>query len=127
MAKVKYGPGWRGLKVHFENAPADIQEKAAEIVAESVKDGAERMTEYIDRIDTGLMHDSVSYTLPKTSYFYGRFGWGLNGKPYEKYFRYQEQGFQHVSGKKIPPMHAMYQAFIEVREEFYRKVRDLAK
>lgn len=130
MASVKYGRGWRGFKEHLENAPARVQKRAAKIVEETVQDGANLMQRNIvrsGRVDTTLMYRSVSYVKPRSSYFYGRFGWGLNGHPYEDYFWYQEQGFRHTSGVHVEGMHAMYGAFIEVREDFYRKVRELAR
>lgn len=130
MAQIKFSRGWRGFKEHIENAPQRVQKRAAEIVEETVKDGADKMQRNIvrsGRVDTTLMYRSVSYTSPKSSYFYGRFGWGLNGNPYEDYFWYQEQGFNHVNGMRVEGMHAMYGAFLEVREDFYRKVERLAR
>lgn len=121
-ARVKYGPGWRGFKAHLEGLPQNIQQQAAQIVEDTVREGAQLMEDNIDRIDTGLMHDSVSYTVPKRSYFYGRFGWGLNGEAYEDYFRYQEQGT-----RTIAPMHAMYRAFLVTRERFFQRIQELTK
>lgn len=130
MAKVKFSRGWRGFKNHVENAPERVQKRAAQIVEETVKDGAnltQRNIVRAGRVDTTLMYRSVSYTTPRTSYHYGRFGWGLNGHPYEDYFWYQEQGFRHVSGTQVAGMHALYGALVEVREDFYRKVKEMAK
>ena len=99
-------------------------------MAETVEDGAKLTQRNIvraGRVDTTLMYRSVSYVRPRSSYFYGKFGWGLNGHPYEDYFWYQEQGFNHTSGVRVEGMHAMYAAFVDVREDFYRKVKELAR
>lgn len=132
MAKVKFSRGWRGFEHHLENAPERVQKRAAQIVEETVKEGANLMQRNIvrsGRVDTTLMYRSVSYLTdhqPPTL-FRGRFGWSLAGHPYEDYFWYQEHGFNHVSGTQVAGMHALYGAFLEVREDFYRKVKEMAK
>lgn len=63
------------------------------------------------RYDTGLMFDSVEYKMLSSlpSRVSGEFGWTDEQR---KYFVYQEKGFQHyLSGKKIPAMNALRDAF----------------
>lgn len=131
MAKVKYSAGWRGLKNDLRDRPAVIQRRSAEIVNRAAERGADLMQKFIvheGRVDTTKMYRAVSYTTPKSSYFYARFGWGLNGNPYEDYFWYQEHGFNHVgAGRYIEGMHAMLQAFVIVREQFYADVKKVTR
>lgn len=63
------------------------------------------------RYDTGLMFESVDSRILESSpeHVAGEFGWTVEQ---EKYFVYQEKGFRHyVSGKQIPAMNALRDAF----------------
>ena len=51
----------------------------------------------------------------------GRFGWGVNGGPVEPYYLYQEQGFKNSwTGRDVPPMHALLDAFVKARNNMIR-------
>lgn len=128
QSRVKYGRGWRGLKVHLETVTPRLEQAARDIVDDLVEEGAALMQARIhelDRIDTTKMISSVKFKHAKSSYFYGRFGWV---DVHEDYFKYQDEGFRHwISGKHIPGMFALYDAFIQVREELKQRVEDLTK
>lgn len=113
----------------------EIEREAAKVVDETAKEGAEVMRGHIEvrgtgyrghqgRIETGAMLDAVQSVTEKTDDgVRGRFGWGVRGGPTDDYFRYQEEGFTIASsGHDVPPMHALLDAFISVREDFIRKV-----
>lgn len=128
MAKAS----WIGLDsfiAKVENLPRDLLEGAEEIVTDCAKEGADIMYQNIDRIDTEFMKGSVgnSDASRKGDTVSADFGWGIEGAEVEDYFIYQEKGFTHTSGKKIPPMHALLGAFIETRERFYRRISELAR
>lgn len=118
----------------------EIEREAAKVVDETAKEGAEVMREFIatrgtgyrgheGRVETGAMLEAVGSVTEKTSEgVRGRFGWGIGGKAAENYFRWQEQGFTIASsGRDVPPMHALLDAFITVREDFIRKVVNLIR
>lgn len=64
----------------------------------------------IGRIDTGEMLNSVDSKIVETGpgRAVGEFGW-LNNQ--EKYFLYQENGFQHFRGAVVPAMDALRNAY----------------
>lgn len=130
MASAQWNKDFYDLKTHTARLPENMRDEAKKIVSESAKEGASRMYELVDRIDTELMRGSVSYEDAKTtpSSVYAKFGWGLHGADVEPYFVYQEQGFTHAgSGTDVPPMHALLRAFMEVREKFYARVKAAVK
>lgn len=104
------------------------------IVDDAVKTGGEKMDEFIStrgtskpgRIDTENMIGSVAATEAEwtgTS-VRGKFGWP---KAYaEDYFFYQENGFYHVgAGRDVPPMHALLDAYVIVREQLLQDLSDM--
>jgi hypothetical protein len=118
----------------------EIEREAAQVVDETAKEGAEVMRGYIEvrgtgwrghqgRIEQGTMIDAVQSVTEKTNEgVRGRFGWGVRGGLMENYFRYQEQGFTIASsGHVVPPMHALLDSFIKVREDFIRKIVKIIK
>lgn len=119
------------LTTNLANVGPRLEEKAAQIVQETVIDGANQMRQNIEasgRIDTGYMLGDVANNEVQTDggTVHAEFGWGTTGGPVQPYYVYQEQGFTHYgSGKDVPPMHALLQAFINVREKFYAKIAAL--
>lgn len=110
---------------NLANVGPRLEERATQIVQETVIDGAQQMRSLIDRIDTGQMLADVGNTdvQKEGTRVHAEFGWVDQVQPY---YIYQEQGFTHYgSGKDIPPMHALLQAFINVREKFYAKIAAL--
>lgn len=128
---------------------ADVLEKeAARIVREVAEEGAEEMRKIIStsatpaksagewssrwfsattkgRIETGQMLGDVSTAPSKKT---ARWGWALNGGREVDYYMYQENGFTHwITGKDVPPMHALLGSFLKARESAIRKLDDLVK
>lgn len=128
MASIRWNQDLTRLRAHVQGLPEELTEVGAKIVAETAKEGADLMYRKIDRIDTEFMKGSVGNSDAKIEKdtISAEFGWGIEGAQVEPYFLYQEYGFRHVwSGNKIPPMHALMGAFVEVREKFFRRVKDL--
>lgn len=106
----------------------NLRQECIKIVEETINEGRDVMISNVEssnRIDTGYMLGTISASEVQATgnIISGQFGWGINGNPVEDYYLYQEQGFQHWrSGKDIPPMHALLEAFITVREHFFAKV-----
>lgn len=118
----------------------EIEREAAKVVDETAKEGAEVMRGFIEsrgtgyrghtgRVETGTMLDQVQSVTEKTNEgVRGRFGFNVRSGTPQNYFRYQEQGFTIASsGHDVPPMHALLDAFIHVREDFIRKVVQLIR
>lgn len=112
----------------------EIEREAAQAVDETAKQGAQVMRGFIEtrgtgyrghqgRVETGEMLAAVGSVTEKTAEgVRGRFGWGIR-QPAEDYYRWQEQGFTIASsGHDVPPMHALLDAFIQVREDFVRRL-----
>jgi len=58
----------------------------------------------------------------------GEYGWGVTGGPVQPYYLYQENGFKNWrSGVNIPPMHALLDSFVEMREKFISRIAKLVK
>lgn len=136
MARAKWRGELRQLRFRIENLEDETLDRAEQIMEAVTRDGAELMQEYIatrgtpesgrpGRIETGTMYREVGHEVhrnPKS--VRGEFGWGVGGKNEEHYFTYQENGFRHwLTGKDVPPMHAFLDAFIRMREEFFRRMR----
>lgn len=123
MASVRWNHDPDRYVVYLRGYPKRLQNEIAEIVQETVDEGATLMHSKIDRIDTEYMKGAVAADLVDVSktHISGWFGWGDDDvKPY---FIYQEEGFVHArSGKHIPPMHALLEAFVETREKFFQKL-----
>lgn len=116
---------FNNLAARMAAVPKNLEDKAAVIVQETVIEGAQQMRSLIDRIDTGQMLADVGNTNVQKdgTRVYAQFGWVDQVQPY---YIYQEQGFRHYrSGKDVPPMHALLRAFINVREKFYGRIREL--
>jgi hypothetical protein len=130
MANVQWNKDFFDLKTHAAKMPSELRGVAVQIVNQSVKEGASIMYDNIDRIDTEQMKSQVSYEDAKGSRWRvsGKFGWGLQGTIFDPYYIFQEQGFRHyLSGKNVPPMHALLRAFMVERERFYERVRKAVK
>jgi len=140
MARVSWRGDLRKLRMRIENLPQEKLDQAARIMEEVTDEGADLMRQYIatrgiasdgnggikeGRIESGKMLKNVESAVhrnPKS--VRGEFGWGVAGGPHEKYFDYQENGFRHwLSGKNVPPMHAMLDAFIKMRVKFFARMR----
>lgn len=77
------------------------------------------------RIETGQMLGDVSTAPTKKT---ARWGWALNGGREVDYYMYQENGFTHwITGKDVPPMHALLGSFLKARESAVRKLDELVK
>lgn len=139
------GVTWVGdtLTVAVDRSLAGKKEQVVssilDILVEVSEVGAQRMANIIettpssirpgksDRVDTGLMLNSVSISdmrkISKDQY-QTEFGWV---DLVEDYFLTQEHGgFSRglrVGNRMISPMHALTGAFIEAREDLYRRVK----
>lgn len=125
MASFKFDREFDKMKTNLAKMPESMRDTAKTLVTETVREGASIMQDNISRVETELMRGSVSYepAQGKRHSVSGKFGWGLHNSKVEPYFIYQEQGFRHyMSGKDIPPMHALLRAFMVVRERFYSRV-----
>jgi hypothetical protein len=142
---VAKGAAWRGelkkLAIRIESLPEKAMDKAEEIVAAELREGAEEMRQIIrtadtptglaegrsGRVKTGKMLGDVQDGRPQRfrRSVKGEYGWGVNGGNTEPYYQYQENGFQHyLSGKDVAPMHAFLTSFIHTRERFFKRMRD---
>jgi len=118
--------GLSALRVRLKNYPKEIRDQAAIIVGDVVEEAAWRMSNSIDRIETGDMKYSVGVTPVSRAGgpIKASFGWGVEGEPYHDYYKYQDLGFVHyISGKKIPPMHALLGATLWAREEVRARLK----
>ena len=139
------GVTWVGdtLTVALDRSLVDKKQQVVssilDILVEVSEVGAQRMANIIettpssirprkpDRVDTGLMLNSVSVSdMKKISkdQYQTEFGWV---DLVEDYFLTQEYGgFSQglrAGDRTISPMHALTGAFIEAREELYRRVK----
>lgn len=112
------------MTAHFQGLGNRAERVMTKLVEETINDGAALMRSNIEasgRIDQGYMlgdvaASEVSATKTQAS---GSFGWGVTAGPVAPYYLYQEYGFKHWrSGKMIPPMHALLEAFTTEQEKF---------
>lgn len=138
------GVVWNGrtpsqMASQFQNIPREVENESAKVIEEVVVHGELLMKDYIatrgtgyvgrgaratpeGRIDSGDMYDAVSSAMyGKRS---GKFGWGVGGKGVKDYFATQEYT---KTPRGFPPMHALTDAFVKVREEFERKMKRVIK
>lgn len=138
------GVKWNGRKpsqmaAQFQNIPKELENGSAEVIKVVIGHGELLMKDYIatrgtgyvgkgaratpdGRIDSGEMYDAVSSAMyGKRS---GKFGWGVAGKGVKHYFSLQEY---QPTPRGFPPMHALTDAFVKVREEFERKMKRMLK
>lgn len=126
------------LTTHAALYVKEIERQAEKVVDETAREGAEVMRGYIEsrgtgwrghrgRVDEGYMLGDVAHNVTKSADgVRGKWGWGTTGGPKHPYYRFQEQGFTiWNSGHTVPPMHALLDSFIKVREEFARKIRKM--
>lgn len=121
--------------------PAEFLDAASDVISDVTDEGAVQMRSYIEsrgtgydghtgRVDEGYMlgdvaASEVANTGRSAS---GEYGWGVTGGPVQPYYRYQEDGFRHArSGKNVPPMHALLDSFVEMREKFISRIARLVK
>jgi len=141
MARVSWRGDIRKMAMRIENLPDEMMDMAEEVMEDTVEDGADLMRHYIktratDKVRNGIpprdgrtkswdMHDAVETNVKRNRRsIVGKFGWGVAGGPDEDYFSYQENGFRHWrSGKDVVPMHALLDAFIQNREQFFARMR----
>lgn len=77
------------------------------------------------RIDYGDMIDGISAESMATI---GKWGWAVQGNVPQMYYFYQENGFRNaLTGRNVPPMHALLGSFIKAREEITRDLDRLVK
>jgi hypothetical protein len=123
--RIRYDRNWRGLGAHLQGVERHLQEQAEQIAEECAQMGQEIMQGMVDRIDTGHMKEQVKYQRGKGKVITAKYGWVE--KP-EDYFYYQDRGFEHNrSGKFIEGMHALFNSFVIVREEFKRRIEELTR
>lgn len=127
----------RRLRYRIENLVPDTLDQAEEIMDETVQEGAAMMRRYIEtrgtersgktgRIETGSMRDNVEHNTQRfAKSVRGEFGWGVAGGRHEDYYEYQEHGFRWMGRDDIhvPPMHALLDATIQMREKFFARMR----
>lgn len=128
MAYIRFNEDLNNMTTHLRAMQSNMRQEAAQIVKETIEDGANLMRQNIetkDRIDQGYMLGDVAASEVQSDAqgVRGQFGWGVTGGPVQPYYLYQENGFRHWrSGKDVPPMHALLESFITVREQFFAKV-----
>jgi hypothetical protein len=141
MATVRWDRNMGRLETRLAAMEHRLEEEAGELLDEMADMGVNLMKQYIGergteesgksgRIETGHMLESVDRTEVRHNKGRGyvKYGWGLNEESSEPYFEYQENGFRHwLSGKDIPPMHAFLDSYIQVRETFKERVRQLMR
>ena len=109
----------------------EIHDKARKAVQDAVEEGANITKHNIEnsgtlksgkrgRIETGAMRDAVSSGIiaDNDEAVIGRFGWA-SGPGYAKF---QEQGFQHVSGVSVEGMFALSDAAVEVAQNLEKEL-----
>lgn len=117
----------------FEGMKDIGREESAKLVEESINEGAAIMRTNIEtsgRIDQGYMLGDVAASEVQSDAkgVRGQFGWGVTSGPVQDYYLHQENGFKHWrSGKNIPPMHALLEAFITVSQKFEEKFLEMIK
>lgn len=142
MARVIWRNGdLNDLSTQLKAIPAEFLDAGADIISDVTEEGAAQMRTYIEtrgtgynghtgRVDEGYMlgdvaAGEVSNTGHSAS---GEYGWGVTGGPVPDYYKYQENGFRHWrSGHNVPPMHALLDSFIEMREKFISRIGKLVK
>lgn len=138
MARVRWsGDVPNKMAASVTNVPNDFLRVAADIINDITASGASDMREFIStrgtgwnghqgRIDTGHMLESVNSDSAQTEgrSVKGSYGWTQAA---EDYFYYQEAGFNHVNGKKVPAMHALLDSFNKAREEFVSRIDQAVK
>lgn len=137
---------WRGrdlddMSTSLRAIPEQFLDAASEVISDVTDEGAVQMRSYIEsrgtgydghtgRVDEGYMlgdvaASEVANTGRSAS---GEYGWGVTAGPVQPYYRYQEDGFRHArSGKNVPPMHALLDSFVEMREKFISRIARLVK
>lgn len=122
----KYSARLRSESKRIETEGAQIAQDAAEF-------GAELMRQFIrtrgtgwrghtGRIESGDMLRAVGVGQPRKlkNGVAISFGWGVDGKPVENYFFFQEVGFRNT-----PPMHALLDALVQSRQYFYARIKEV--
>ncbi len=136
---VKFA-GADALRAHMSGLSRNLEDEVAAITTEAMSDGKELMKRHIatratpkvrqyegrdGRIVTSVMINSVSGdpAVKENGKVTGKFGW----KPSEalNYFWYQEAGFTHKTAGDVEPMHALFDAFVSIREEWVHKLEKL--
>ena len=136
MARVSWRGDIRKMAMRIENLPDEMLDMAEEVMEDTVEDGADLMRHYIKTRGTGYkdrpgrtesydMLEAVETNVKRNRRsIVGKFGWGVAGGRDDDYFSYQENGFRHWrSGKDVVPMHALLDAFIQNREQFFARMR----
>lgn len=136
MARITWDSDLQRLETRLRAMEKGLEADSVRIVDKAINRGADLMRQYIQtrgtgfedrpgRVDEGYMLGDVaaSEVIKDRKGVRGKFGWGVTGSPAQDYYVYQENGFRHWrSGKDVPPMHALLDAFIKTREEFYGDV-----
>lgn len=118
----------RRMASYYHRLPDEIADNIENTTAqEAAREGAELMREFIrtrgtaksgkaGRIETEEMLRRVKSKVDRDGKGKIRIQWGwLSGR--RKYFRYQEQGFRHVSGQDVEAMHALLDSYIQTSEK----------
>lgn len=128
----------RTLQIRLAAVPKRARRIGYQIVDDELNKAVERMRHIImtsgtestnrpGRTESEKMLNSVSRT-PVSNDPYavsGQFGWLQDP---ERYFQYQEDGFTHYqTGQWIEGMHAMFDAFMEARENVYRRIAEVTR
>lgn len=125
----------KSLTAWFEEAIESTMSDAGEIVSRAVDEGESITKLHIatrgtaksgkkGRIDTQKMYDAVNSDMTRkgSQEAEGKFGWI---DEYDKYFGYQEDGFDHVGGVTVEGMYALSDASDEVWENVKDRVRSI--
>lgn len=140
MAKFTMNSGAEQMTAFVRDLPENALQEGQDILLDVAIEGQKQMETFIStrgtgwnghtgRIETGQMLDAVdSQASIDGTKAQSSFGWGINGSKVEDYYRYQEEGFVNTwSGKQVPPMHALLDSFVKMREKFYQRVRNMVK
>lgn len=138
MAMVWRNSDLSGLATSLKGHKIVMERRAAEIVEEVISEGSNNMRRHIEtrgtgyrghtgRIETGAMLENVGDSSGQIDIsagsVSGKFGWGTTGGDVQPYYSYQEQGFTNWrTGRDVPPMHALLDAFITARISLMKKI-----
>lgn len=129
------GPGG-SLDIWFERIADRMIDQMQDVVADAAEEGANITKHHIEtrgtmksgkrgRVETGEMRDSVTSEVKKSGGdVTASFGWIGDAKDY---YKYQEQGFNHIAGVKVEGMYALRDAGIEVKKNVLEDMERIIK
>lgn len=132
--------GADALRAHMQGLSQNLTNEVADITTESMSEGKQITQQHIStratdnvrknegrsgRIVSGKMLNAVSGDPATVSggKVEGKFGWKPSDM--QDYFWYQEDGFNHTSAGPVKEMHAVFDAFVEVREKWVDRLEKL--